>query len=427
MPNKDKKVRWIRFDGEDSDLANLRDDDAELAKHRIELCEQAVATARENGNRREEGAALLKLGVACFSLGKLHCAIEHYEQALSIYREIGDRNREARTLSNTGAVYLLLGQMEHAFQCHEQALSIAREIGDRNSEANTLRNLGTDYLRMGQKGRAIECYQQALSISREIGDHDKEAMILVNMGAIYSNLGQVEKAIEITQAAVQILEESGGPGADYAREQLDHLYTQKSNKIPYLIPISIGLILVTLVAVFGLFNSPTANNNYSSSDISTLEAIQTRAKLATTEQNRYVSIEELYRNAPANFTEQKDWKQWENEYVGKYVKGKGRFDSVSAHPQKGKLFFIVTILGEEGTIENSTTQVALLVEDAHTIALGEKEGSFLIDGTKWIYLGENYAFEGSVSGFSSFNTELVISGYSDLIILKGKMMDIRKE
>jgi hypothetical protein len=142
---------------------------------------------------------------------------------------------------------------------------------------------------------------------------------------------------------------------------------------------------------------------------------------------RYVSLEELYGNAPTNLTDQTDWQQWENEYEGKYVKGKGRVDSVSVHPREGKLFLIVTILGEEGTIENNTTQVALLVEDAHTIALGEEEGSFLIDDIKWINLGDNYAFEGRVSEFFLFDTELAISGYGDLIIIKGNMKDIRKE
>jgi hypothetical protein len=141
---------------------------------------------------------------------------------------------------------------------------------------------------------------------------------------------------------------------------------------------------------------------------------------------RYVSFEELYRSAPAHSTDRNDWKQWENEYEGEYVKGKGRVDSVSIHPQEGKLFLIVTVFGKEGTIGNGAKQVALLIEDAHTVAFGEEEGSFLIDDIKWIYLGDNYVFEGRVSGFSLFDTELVYLGYSDLIIITGKVKDIRR-
>jgi tetratricopeptide (TPR) repeat protein len=495
MPNREKKARWIRFDGESSDLANLEDDDAELAQHRIELCEQEVATARENGSRREEGTALLNLGVACFSLGRLSSAIEHYEQALAISREfsdrheeanvlchlatayemqrqmnraieyreqaitifreigdradearqldslgvlfmsfgspgqmqhaieclqtaldicreIGDRSQEARILGNMGAVYLVSGQTERAIQCHEQALAISREISDRDKEIDVLQNLGADYLRVGQKERALECYQQALAISREIGDRDKEAMVLVSTGATYSNLGQVEKAIEITQEAVQVFEETGGTGADVARERLNRLYTQKTNRTPYVIAISIGLILLTFL-VFRLFASA--------------KAPQLQTEPAASEQIGYVGIEELYRNAPTDSTKQENWKQWENEYVGKYAKGQGKLVSMSVHPQEGKLFFIITILGEGGAIEENTTQVALLVEDAREISFGEKEGSFLVNGTRWFYVGEEYAFEGRVSNFSLFDTALASAGYGNLVIVKGKVMDSRKE
>ena len=141
----------------------------------------------------------------------------------------------------------------------------------------------------------------------------------------------------------------------------------------------------------------------------------------------YVDIEEVYRNIPINFTQQEEWIQWEDAHKGKYIKVKGRFVSVSVHPRKGKLFFIVTLNGKEGTIKNEKNQVALLVEGHHKIAMGEKEGSFLFDGVKWICLGEIYAFEGRMSKFSRFDTELRSTGFSNLIIVKSKLMDIREE
>ena len=130
-------------------------------------------------------------------------------------------------------------------------------------------------------------------------------------------------------------------------------------------------------------------------------------------QKIYVSIEELYRNIPANVVQEKNWKQWENAYEGRYVKEKGRFGTASVHPRAGKLFFIVTLAGGEGSSENKPHQVALMVENAHQIELGEKEGSFLLDGIKWIYLGETYAFKGRVSGFSLFDKELGITDFRE--------------
>jgi hypothetical protein len=142
---------------------------------------------------------------------------------------------------------------------------------------------------------------------------------------------------------------------------------------------------------------------------------------------RYVSFDEVFGNVPTNFTEQKDWEKWENEYVGKNVKGKGKSVSFSIHPQVGKLFFIFSIDGGQGTGEDHATKVAFWVEDAKTVKLGEKEGSFLIDDTKWIHTGENYLLEGTVSEFSLLDPELGSSNNGDLIIIKGKKTDVEKE
>jgi hypothetical protein len=89
---------------------------------------------------------------------------------------------------------------------------------------------------------------------------------------------------------------------------------------------------------------------------------------------------------------------------------------------------IATTFDKEGTIEKSTTQVALLVEDAHTIALGEEEGSFLIDGTKWVELGNKYAFQGRVSEYSRLGVDLpVSSGQGTLVVIRVMKKDIKKE
>jgi len=146
------------------------------------------------------------------------------------------------------------------------------------------------------------------------------------------------------------------------------------------------------------------------------------------EQHRYVSLEELSRNAPADSTKKTDWKQWAKRYTGRYVRGRGRVSSVSIYPREGKLFLIATEFDREGTIENRTTQVALLVEDAHTIALGKEEGSFLIDGTMWVQLGRSYAFQGKVSEYSQLDVDLLVrSGQGTLVVIRVMKKDISKE
>ena len=43
MSNEDKKVDWIRIDGDNVDLTNVKQDVIEQAQKKIEQCEDAVA------------------------------------------------------------------------------------------------------------------------------------------------------------------------------------------------------------------------------------------------------------------------------------------------------------------------------------------------------------------------------------------------
>lgn len=54
----------------------------------IDYCEQALAIAREIGDRRGEGNALFNSCLALYKLGNCPEAIKNAEDALEIYRQI---------------------------------------------------------------------------------------------------------------------------------------------------------------------------------------------------------------------------------------------------------------------------------------------------------------------------------------------------
>ena len=121
MANEHKKVDWIRIDGGDASTANLKEDILEQCQHKIEQCREAVAAARENGDRHEEGIQLIKLGQACKNLGQIKGAIESYEQALSIFQERGDQLEEANCHTHLGEAYLFLLDAENVLAHHLHA------------------------------------------------------------------------------------------------------------------------------------------------------------------------------------------------------------------------------------------------------------------------------------------------------------------
>jgi len=175
----------------------------------IEHYQQALAIARETGDRNGEGPWLGNLGNIYGDTGQTEKAIEHTQQALAIARETGDRNGEGTQLGNLGSRYAALGQTDKAIEHYQQALAIARETGNRNGEGLWLGNLGNIYGDTGQTDKAIEHTQQALAIARETGDRNGEGTWLGNLGDNYADLGQTEKAIEHYQQAAEIGDKTG--------------------------------------------------------------------------------------------------------------------------------------------------------------------------------------------------------------------------
>jgi hypothetical protein len=143
------------------------------------------------------------------------------------------------------------------------------------------------------------------------------------------------------------------------------------------------------------------------------------------QESAYISFDELYNNIPNNLTDRKVWEQWEREYKGRYVMGSGRLDAIEVYQKKGHLFLIFSIPNGEYYTEDNV-KVLFLVEDAYTLLLGEEEYEFFINDIKRICLGDSYIFIGQVSNFSSFDMDLVFSGYSGMIIVEGRTAGIRE-
>jgi len=171
----------------------------------------------------------------------------------------------------------------------------------------------------------------------------------------------------------------------------------------------------TLVACVSQSAKPINNLSSSNQDLSITKTIPPLSI--------YGDLGDLIRDAPMSSTNQNDWEQWKNKYRGYKVKGEGKISGFSVHPNKGKLFVIISELGVEGEDE---LQIAFLIDGAKTIELGEIEGSININGQKWIFLDGYYNYDGMVEQYSLFDNELVISDFNDLIIIRGALADINE-
>jgi tetratricopeptide (TPR) repeat protein len=192
-------------------LTNLGHCHFRLADYRqaIDLHTQALAIARDIGNRQSEGRALGNLANCHLRLGDQRQAIGLYTQALAIFRDIGDRTGDSTQLICLGLCHNLLGDHRSAIDLYNQALAIARDIGDRYLEGNALGNLGNCHYFLGDYRRAIDLHAQALAIDRDIGDRLGEGTDLGNLGNCHLMLGDHHQAIDLDTQALAIAGDIG--------------------------------------------------------------------------------------------------------------------------------------------------------------------------------------------------------------------------
>ncbi len=101
--------------------------------------------------------------------GRYDEAAEYYAQALAIAREVGDRATEGMTLNNLGVLARDQGQYDEAAEYYAQSLAIKRELGDQLGVANTLYNLGELARDQGHLDSAREHFSQALGLYTTLG------------------------------------------------------------------------------------------------------------------------------------------------------------------------------------------------------------------------------------------------------------------
>ena len=108
------------------------------------------------------------MGLVYSDKGDIRKTIEHYEQALAIAREIGDKTNEGLWLSNLAGQYSNLSEREKSVDYYEQALANAREIGNKYGESKRLNGLAGVFIEKNEFGKAINHSKEAFSIGEEM-------------------------------------------------------------------------------------------------------------------------------------------------------------------------------------------------------------------------------------------------------------------
>ena len=198
----------------------------------IELHTQALAIARETGNRTLQGSSLTSLGDGHASLGDYRHAIELYTQALAI-AAMGDVASEAVARSNLAGAHLAVGEPELALA------PLSAEPNRRLPREEPKRRLfvAVALLELGRTDDATADFNHALDAAAEllvltdanVAALRARAVALAGLAAIGSDPARAEEA-RASLARIRTVTTADG---DTAQDQqlLDLVVTQDASGI----------------------------------------------------------------------------------------------------------------------------------------------------------------------------------------------------
>ena len=181
----------------------------------IPIAQQALALARQLGDRRREMQSLVAIASQRLWVND-PTAWETAEHALDLARQLGDRSYEVGILLGMGQVYAWSDQPERGMEYLEAALPFCQALDDKIAETDLLNLIGLQFERSGDYHRLlIEYHQKRLHLSREIGHRPIEGDALMHCGQIQSlRLGDYEAGLALLEECLRLWE--GFPGELFA-------------------------------------------------------------------------------------------------------------------------------------------------------------------------------------------------------------------
>ncbi|BAZ02076.1 TPR repeat-containing protein [Tolypothrix tenuis PCC 7101] len=145
----------------------------------------------------------------------LNQSLQDRQQALTIAKQIGDTRRQGKALLGMGDTYSIQNQYSKAVETFKQALQLFQS--DKNSRSQlreTYTKLGDAYKEWDKKEQGLISYQEALKIIKtevpnsrgdKLFQDTDQGWLLVNIGNIYFDTTEYEKAVNSYEDALKIL------------------------------------------------------------------------------------------------------------------------------------------------------------------------------------------------------------------------------
>jgi DNA-binding SARP family transcriptional activator/TPR repeat protein len=206
----------------------------EAPKEALEHFRSAARLSQETGYTRDEGYALIGIGVCLEQGGDPSGAADTYQQAVGLMQKAcedsslpEDLSGKAEALSLLGAVlHSSLDRLAEAFDAYEAAVATYRELKGPSRLRKVLMNLAGLRWKMGFPKDSARHYEEALDLAREHGEPEHQAAALASLGVVYRDLGRLKESVRCSKEAIERMRELEDPRAEsYVLTSLAESYT----------------------------------------------------------------------------------------------------------------------------------------------------------------------------------------------------------
>jgi tetratricopeptide (TPR) repeat protein len=194
------------------------------------LLREALDLAREVGNRKEEGWALVYLGNCRVYRGEFEHAMEFYTQSIPVFQELDFPAGVSTALSHLGNALHLAGRHSESLRRQEQAIELAAAAGLPISLAIAAFRLGKALTVLDRPAEAVQRYEQAAAAHRETGSIADVGECLYALAPLYAGLGRTAEAVRSLEEAIEIFGQMRDPRKQaVAMQQLGGLLKDRRN------------------------------------------------------------------------------------------------------------------------------------------------------------------------------------------------------
>ena len=183
-----------------------------MARHQADFAhgilrhEQALALARELGDREAEATALVSLGGQALDLGEFEQARAQFEAGIALARETGATQLVIRARNALGQMQRVQHESVAAWQSLEEVLALALEHHQAWLLPSILGGLGMTAADLGDYDRAIALMHEVLSLAVAKGNLGSVVDGIEELARVAAVTGQAEQAIRLFGAGEALRE-----------------------------------------------------------------------------------------------------------------------------------------------------------------------------------------------------------------------------